>query len=150
MRRVCWASTFFASTSPGLWKACSTARLVISLKTTRRNFFLERPPRASARCQQMASPSRSGSAARYTASASLAALFSSSRIFLRVGRISYSAVKPFFTSTPSRFLGRSRTWPMEAFTWKSRPRYLLMVFALAGDSTMTRFLATDTFRCVTP
>jgi hypothetical protein len=37
---------------------------------------------------------------------------------------------------------RSRTWPMEAFTWKSRPRYLLMVLALAGDSTMTRFFAT--------
>src|SRR5688572_9652995 len=39
------------------------------------------------------------------------------------------------------FLGRSRTWPIEAFTWKSLPRYLLIVFALAGDSTMTRFLA---------
>ena len=31
---------------------------------------------------------------------------------------------------------------MEAFTVKSLPRYLLIVFALAGDSTMTRFLAT--------
>jgi hypothetical protein len=39
------------------------------------------------------------------------------------------------------FLGRSRTCPIEAFTVKSLPRYLLIVFALAGDSTMTRFLA---------
>jgi hypothetical protein len=30
---------------------------------------------------------------------------------------------------------------MEAFTWKSLPRYLLIVLALAGDSTMTRFFA---------
>jgi hypothetical protein len=32
---------------------------------------------------------------------------------------------------------------MEAFTEKSFPRYLLIVFALAGDSTITRFLATS-------
>src|SRR5712691_3218904 len=75
-------------------------------------------------------------------SASLAAALSSSRTFLRVGRISYSAANPFLTSTPSVFLGRSRTCPMEAFTWKSFPRYLLIVFALAGDSTITRFFAT--------
>src|SRR6266478_4986675 len=33
--------------------------------------------------------------------------------------------------------GRSRIWPDEDFTMKSLPRYLLIVFALAGDSTMT-------------
>ncbi len=33
--------------------------------------------------------------------------------------------------------GRSRTWPKEASTVKPSPRYLLMVFALAGDSTTT-------------
>src|SRR5215217_2547243 len=36
--------------------------------------------------------------------------------------------------------GRSRTCPMDAFTMKSSPRYLLIVLALAGDSTITRFL----------
>src|SRR5690606_38584370 len=35
---------------------------------------------------------------------------------------------------------RSRTWPYEARTWKSLPRYLLIVLALAGDSTMSRCL----------
>jgi len=30
---------------------------------------------------------------------------------------------------------------MEAFTVKSFPRYLLIVLAFAGDSTMTRFFA---------
>src|SRR4029450_627341 len=87
-------------------------------------------------------------------SASLAAAFSSSTTFFLLGRISYSTANPCCVSTPPitwasfpsflflGFLGRSRTWPMDAFTWKSRPRYLLIVFALAGDSTMTRFLAT--------
>jgi hypothetical protein len=41
-------------------------------------------------------------------------------------------------STPMPLLGRSRTWPIEAFTTKPSPRYLLIVFALAGDSTITR------------
>src|SRR5690606_40432254 len=34
-------------------------------------------------------------------------------------------------------VGRSRICPMLDFTTKSLPRYLLIVFALAGDSTMT-------------
>src|SRR4051812_31973969 len=43
------------------------------------------------------------------------------------------------TSSPFlRRLGRSRTWPTLAFTTKAEPRYLLMVLALVGDSTMTR------------
>ena len=47
------------------------------------------------------------------------------------------------TSTPSPLppTGKSRIWPMLDFTMKSLPRYLLMVFAFAGDSTMTKFLA---------
>src|SRR5712692_8601227 len=53
--------------------------------------------------------------------------------------ISYSGWKLFWTSTPRPFDGRSLICPIEAITMKSLPRYLLMVFALAGDSTMTRF-----------
>src|SRR5713226_10263698 len=55
--------------------------------------------------------------------------------------ISYSGWKLFCTSTPRPFEGRSLICPIEAFTTKSLPRYLLIVFALAGDSTMTRFFA---------
>src|SRR6185503_19312292 len=33
--------------------------------------------------------------------------------------------------------GRSRTWPMQALTTYPVPRILLIVFALAGDSTIT-------------
>src|SRR5256885_15548666 len=54
--------------------------------------------------------------------------------------ISYSGSKLFWTSTPRPFDGRSLICPIEAFTTKSLPRYLLIVFALAGDSTMTKFL----------
>jgi hypothetical protein len=42
---------------------------------------------------------------------------------------------------PIVFVGRSMTCPMDAFTVKFFPKYLLMVFAFAGDSTITRDLA---------
>ena len=45
------------------------------------------------------------------------------------------------TSTPRSFFGRSLTWPSEALTRNFLPRYLPIVFALAGDSTMTREFA---------
>src|ERR1700684_3720971 len=52
--------------------------------------------------------------------------------------ISYRGVKPCSTSTARSFFGRSLMWPSEALTMYCLPRYLLMVFALAGDSTITR------------
>src|SRR6187397_521820 len=41
-------------------------------------------------------------------------------------------------SMPMRERTRSRTCPLLATTSKLGPRYLLIVFAFAGDSTMTR------------
>src|SRR6516225_4048683 len=41
-------------------------------------------------------------------------------------------------SMPKRLFGKSRTCPLLATTSKAAPRYLLIVFAFAGDSTMTR------------
>jgi hypothetical protein len=43
-------------------------------------------------------------------------------------------------------LGRSATWPTEARTSNVDPRNLEMVFAFAGDSTMTRGLAIGRYR----
>src|SRR6266851_1361178 len=43
-------------------------------------------------------------------------------------------------STPIFDFGRSMMWPTEAFTVYPEPRYFLMVFAFAGDSTTTRVL----------
>ena len=56
-----------------------TTRFVISLKVTRRSFSSGRSKRYC-RCQEMASPSRSGSVARYTVSLALADFFSSRMI----------------------------------------------------------------------
>jgi hypothetical protein len=65
MRRACCASTRRPSISPAASIAASTAFLVISLKRTRRKMvFLAPGFRVSCRCQEIASPSRSGSAAR--------------------------------------------------------------------------------------
>src|SRR5580692_3254605 len=50
----------------------------------------------------------------------------------------YSVSNSFSISTPSVLLGRSFTWPSEASTVNPFPRYFWIVFALAGDSTMTK------------
>src|SRR3954462_13305104 len=57
----------------------------------------------------------------------------------RLSRTSYSGTN-VLRSTPMPLLGRSRTCPIDAFTTKPSPRYLLIVLALAGDSTITRDL----------
>jgi hypothetical protein len=82
MRRACCASTNRESISPAFAIAASTAFFVISLKRTRRNGFpLADGASVCWRCQEIASPSRSGSAARNTASALEAARFSSWSVF---------------------------------------------------------------------
>src|SRR3990170_1239162 len=112
------------------------SRAVISLNVTR---YALRPLTGSswARCQPIASPSRSGSVATYSASAFSAAFFSSSTTFRFVARTRYSGLKPFFTSTPSRDLGRSRTCPMQALTMYFESRYFWIVLTFVGDSTTT-------------
>src|SRR4029077_39714 len=75
--------------------------------------------------------------------ASFAASFSSLMTFLRDSSDSYVSSKSLSTSTPSLLFGRSRMWPIDATTLKSRPRYLLIVFAFAGDSTTTSAFAID-------
>ena len=60
------------------------------------------------------------------------------------GITSYSVAKSFSRSTPSVLLGRSLMCPSEASTSKPLPRYFWIVFALAGDSTMTKPLDNGT------
>src|SRR5882672_3012991 len=71
------------------------------------------------------------------ATAPLAIFFSLATTFSFPGMTTYSVLKSPSMSTPSLLLGKSLMCPSEASTSKSFPRYLLMVFALAGDSTMT-------------
>ena len=63
-----------------------------------------------------------------------------SAFFLFVQVLSSFAV--FLGATlPNALVGRSRTCPTLDFTTKSLPRYLFIVFALAGDSTITNDFA---------
>src|ERR1700693_6269462 len=71
-------------------------------------------------------------------SAERGSFFSLARSFSFPGMTTYSVSKSFSTSTPRLLLGRSFTWPKEASTVNPLPRYFWIVFALAGDSTMTR------------
>ena len=90
IRRACCASTRFASISPASAMDWRTAFFVISLKRTRRNgTSFEEGFSASWRCHEMASPSRSGSAARNTAVAPRAAFFSSPSVFSFPGTTTY-------------------------------------------------------------
>src|SRR5215472_10974812 len=74
------------------------------------------------------------------ADAPFAFFFRLVRTFSLPGMTIYSASKSLSRSTPILLFGRSFTWPSEASTSKSLPRYLLIVFAFDGDSTMTKAL----------
>src|SRR5882672_8056010 len=55
-------------------------------------------------------------------------------------------IRKFCSGSTDPFLaGRSRTWPNEARTSYEEPRYLLIVLAFAGDSTMTIFMSFQGF-----
>jgi len=63
IRRACWALTKLASMSRGAWSALRTASFVTSWNSIR--LILELTwLRIEARCQEIASPSRSGSVAK--------------------------------------------------------------------------------------
>ena len=80
MRRACCASVLCMSIARGAAIAAATPFFVISLISTRLMFVLTSLI-ASAMCHAMASPSRSGSRARYTISFSRAALRISATTF---------------------------------------------------------------------
>ena len=123
----------------GFSMAFKMAVLVISLNTMRLVFSAFKP-KTSNKCQLMASPSRSSSDANHTVSASLAYFFNSATNFFFSSGTSYLGAKPFLTSMAPSPDDKSRMWPILDFTMKPSPRYFSMVFAFAGDSTMTKFL----------
>ena len=123
------------SISLGSFTAFCTAVFVISLKVTLVILSLF-TSNILDRCHAIASPSRSGSVAKYTFLADLASFFSSfikspfPLIFI------YSGSKLFSISIPSFDLGKSLTCPIDATTLVFPPKNFFIVFAFAGDSTI--------------
>ena len=134
---ACCASTKFWSICRGFSTAFKIAFLVISWKTIL-FVFSSFNFNSWARCHAIASPSRSSSEASQTMSVFFTAAFSSATNFFLSAETSYSGVK-VAKLIPIPFLGKSRICPKLDFTSKSFPKYFWMVFAFAGDSTMTRF-----------
>ena len=144
IRRACCASTRGMLILRGFSKARCTSDLVIASKVTRFACFGS-TFNSSARCQAMASPSRSRSVANQISRAPFASLRSSVTVFFFAESTSYVGSKLCSRSTPGTScliplgarLGRSRMCPTDAFTTNPRPRYFSMVFAFAGLSTIT-------------
>ena len=113
-----------------------TAFAVISLNSIL-HFFCTSRSRIFARCQEIASPSRSGSVARRIFFASFASRRMVSRTSPLPRSVIYFGAKFLSGSTPSVDFGRSRTWPLDATTLYLLPKNFPMVFAFAGDSTIT-------------
>src|SRR5919106_3388089 len=91
----------------------------------------------------MASPSRSKSVASHRSDDRWWARRRAVTTFFFWSGTTYSGSKLRSVSTPILLSGRSRMWPMEAFTENSEPRYRSKVLALVGDSTITRFFAME-------
>ncbi len=102
------------SMSRGCFIASVTAALVMALKVTRwtvipASAFLRF--RTSSTCQEIASPSRSGSVARIRVSAPLAAVAISLRRLADLASTSQLMSKSSSGRTEPSLAGRSRTWP---------------------------------------
>ena len=85
----------------------------------------------------MASPSRSGSVARKMSVASFAASFSSLSTFLRLGDDLVGRLEVLVDVDAQLALGQIADVAHRGDDLVVAPRYLLMVFAFAGDSTTT-------------
>ena len=138
----------------GCFIAVATACLVIALNTTRSTAcdFLSAcfSRSTSSTCQEIASPSRSGSVARISVLAALTALAISASRLAAFGSTCHTIWKSNSGSTEPSLAGRSRTWPKEASTSYPGPKYLWMVLALAGDSTTTTFMNAQSSACRSP
>ena len=88
----------------------------------------------------MASPSLSGSVARYKISAFFIIDFNCEITFVLSFEGTYVAENPLSTSTPRSLLGRSLTWPTDASIAYSSPKKRFKVLALDGDSTIIKLL----------
>ena len=137
---ACCASNKFLSIALGCLIASCTAPFVISLNVTLHKLSGEILS-IYAKCHAIASPSRSGSVARYTVFAAFASFFKS---FINPAfplMFIYSGSKLFSVSIPNLDLGKSLICPIEAITFVLPPINFVIVLALAGDSTIINLFA---------
>jgi len=124
----------------GSFIAFCTAVFVISLNVTLVIFF-DSSFSIVAKCQAIASPSRSGSVAKYTVFACFASFFNDfirspfPLIFIYCGSKSCSISIPIFD------FGKSLICPIDATTLVLPPKNFFIVFAFAGDSTIINLSA---------
>ena len=139
-RLACCALTKFISICLGSFIAFCTAVLVISLKVTL-DLLSSGISKICAKCQAIASPSRSGSVAKYTFLADFASFFND---FIKSPfplMFMYSGSKLFSILTPNFDLGKSLICPIDATTLVFPPKNFFIVFAFAGDSTIINLSA---------
>ena len=150
MRRACCASTRCRFTAAGFSKAFCMAFLVISLNITRKNFGAA----SFLLLQLFLQVEADGLAFAIRVSRQVDGVGAlGRRLQLRdqlllafddfVDRLEIVAPRP----PPGPSWADPSRGPSEALTTKFLPRYFPIVFAFAGDSTMTRFFAID--ECVT-
>ncbi len=96
-------------------------------------------PKRCAKCQDIASPSLSGSVAKNTSSAPLASFLSLLTNSPLPRIVIYLGSKSLPISTPRLLLGRSRMCPTDASTLYPLPKNFLIVLTFAWDSTITSF-----------
>ena len=99
------------------------------------------------RCQAIASPSLSSSLANQTKSDFFTKDFNSDTIFFLSSVTIYLGLKLLSILTPNSFDGRSEICPKLEATLNSFPKNFSIVLALAGDSTITKFLDINHFLC---
>ena len=115
---VSWLATKFISIVLGFSRARIMAGLVISWNS-KRSVFATSSFKTSAKCQAIASPSRSGSVANITFSERVAYFFNSFTISVLSLETIYVGLKLLFTSTPNPpgpDVLKSLIWPTEAIT----------------------------------
>lgn len=133
---ACCASTRLISTVLGFSTACWIADFVISRKTIL-GVVSTGSHNAWHKCRAIASHSRSSSVASHTLFIAFEAFLSAETTAFLSLLTSYVGSKSASLSIASFHFARSTTCHILATTSNHPPRYFLMVFAFAGDSTIT-------------
>ena len=116
-------------------------KVILFVSISLRSFLFSK---SSLKCHAIASPSLSGSVARYTQSTSLHNFLNSLIVFLPLTVSCHLRSVQSSGFTASSLSGKSLIWPKQASTFHSSDgkflfKYPVILVAFAPDSTMTKF-----------